>query len=341
MNPLISIIVPVYNVENYISICIESILNQTFSNFELILVDDGSKDKSGIICENYSQIDERVHVIHQKNKGLSGARNRGILEAKGQYLCFVDGDDCISNIFCERMYRMMEETNVDFSACQYYKFHNNQDLYNIKNSDEFDYSISNHDYLDKQLSSGFSACAKLYRKEIFDKHKFFEGRIHEDIIWSAELARDLNDGVCCTNEKLYYYRQNDNGIMASSKRKCSPDRVYAGEILINVVKDKFPNLIEKTFKYGVMFPWSYVDGIYVHRTFSENKLFLKELQRILKENRELLKSSNLNLTKIEKYKLMTFSYSIILYGCNAYTRLLRLYLYKIIGKDAYADGHGI
>lgn len=341
MNPIISIIVPVYNVEKYVGDCIESILNQTFSDFELILVDDGSKDNSGIICDTYIKIDRRIRVIHQKNKGLSCARNKGISEAKGQYICFVDSDDCISAVFCERMYKMLEETNADFCACQYHKFQDDEFFDDLIEGNKSSIFMSNCEYLDKQLLLGFSACAKLYRKEIFDKHRFCEGKIHEDIIWSAELAKDLKAGVCYTEGKLYYYRQNDNGIMASSRKKCSPDRVYAGGCLVNVAKEKFPDLLEKTFRYGIMFPWSYVDGIYVHRTFSENRVFLKSLQKVLRENRELLKVNRFNLTKIEKSKLIIFSDSLLLYGCNAYIRLLRLYLYKIIGKDAYEDGHGI
>jgi len=341
MNPTISIIVPVYNVEKYVSACIESVLNQTFNDLELILVDDGSNDNSGIICDTYMEKDERIRVIHQKNKGLSGARNRGVREARGKYICFLDSDDYISLDFCEKMQRMLEESDADFGACQYRKFHDNEIMDDIKESNRPYSYMSNREYLEKQLGSGFSACAKMYKKEIFDTNSFCEGKIHEDIIWSAQLALNLKSGVCYTEEKLYYYRQNNSGIMAASKRKCSPDRVYAGECLINAVNDRYPELLEKAFKYGIIFPWSYVDGIYVHRTFSENKLFLKELQKVLRENRKLLKSNQFNLTKIEKSRLIIFSYSLLLYGCNAYTRLLRLYLYKVIGKDAYKDGHGI
>lgn len=341
MNPMISIIVPVYNVEQYISVCIESILSQTFTAIELILVNDGSGDGSGKICDKYVKLDNRVQVIHQKNGGPANARNTGIDIAKGKYICFVDSDDYIVPDFCEKMLRMLEESSADFSVCQYHKFQDNEICDYVSENNNLYSFISNRDYLDKQLISGFSACAKLYRKEIFYEHRFYEGKIHEDIIWSVELARNLKAGVCCTEEKLYYYRQNNNGIMASGQKKCSPDRVYAGECLMNVAKDKFPDLLEKTFRYGIMFPWSYVDGIYVNRTFSENRIFLKKLQKVLRENRKLLKTNQFHLTKTEKARLIMFSYSLFWYGCNAYTRLFRLYLYKVLGKDAYIDGHGI
>lgn len=337
----ISVIVPVYNVEQFIRTCIESILDQTFIDIEVIIVDDGSPDNSGRICDEYMEKDKRVRVIHQENIGLSGARNRGIKAAKGRYICFVDSDDYIIPEFCEIMYKMLETSKCDFCACRYQKFQYDEELLCREKLNVEEYSISNYEYLNKQITFGFSACAKLYRREIFNTNKFCNGKIHEDIIWSADLAKSLHNGVCCTESKLYYYRQNDAGIMAASSVKCSPDRVYAGNYLLDIVKQSFPDMIPQAFKYGIMFPWSYVDGIFVHRTFNENRLFLKEMQNVLRHNRNLLKNNRVNESKINRHRMIVFSYSLILYGCNAYVRLFRLYFYKIIQKDAYKSGHGI
>lgn len=338
----ISIIVPVYNTERFVRSCIESILNQTFEDIEVILIDDGSEDQSGSICDAYGKKDNRVRVIHQANIGLSGARNRGICAAAGKYLCFVDSDDCIVPEFCEEMYEMMEACECDFCACQYEKFEQeNEAAFGKKEKNTEFWCVTNAEYLEKQMACGFSACAKLYRREIFQKNRFYSGKIHEDIIWSVDLAKNLKKGVCCTDAKLYYYRQNDCGIMAAARERCSSDRVFAGDYLLEAVKEDFPELLPNAFQYGMMFPWSYVDRIFVHRTFRENRFFMEELKSALKKNRSLLKKDETGVSKIIRHRMMVFSYSLILYGCNAYIRLLRLYLYKILRKDAYESGHGI
>lgn len=336
----ISIIVPVYQVENYIIECIESIINQTFKNFELILVDDGSLDNSGKICDEYALIDNRIKVIHQENMGLSAARNTGIENAIGKYICFIDSDDCISHSFCQIMYQIMENNSCDFCVCDYLKFCDNDMLPYSRDEKGHVSFVSNYDYLNIQLSNGFSACGKLYRREIFNNNRFYVGKLHEDIIWSADLAVNLNNGVVCTTDKLYFYRQNMSGIMARSKRKCNPDWIFAGEYLLNKVKTKRPELLSKSFKYAVLYPWSFVDGIYVHLTFKENEEMLKKLKLFLDKNRELIEKNN-EISPILKFRMKLFSKSFILYAINAYSRLFRVYLYKLINKDAYKDGHGI
>ena len=121
----VSIIVPVYQVENYIRQCIDSILAQTFTDFELILVDDGSKDQSGQICDAYAGMDERVKVIHKKNGGLSDARNRGMDQAVGNYFMFVDSDDYIAPTMIEYLYQHILNENADIAACNYLYFFEN------------------------------------------------------------------------------------------------------------------------------------------------------------------------------------------------------------------------
>ena len=117
MDCKISIIVPVYKVERYLENCIESIINQTFKDFELILVDDGSPDRCGLICDNYAKKDERIKVIHKKNEGLSAARNSGIQIAKGEYIAFVDSDDCINKNMYETLYDTAIENKSDIVVC--------------------------------------------------------------------------------------------------------------------------------------------------------------------------------------------------------------------------------
>ena len=124
MNIMISVIVPIYNVEEYLPACIESILNQTYRDLEILLIDDGSTDNSGKICDEYAEKDKRCIVIHQQNKGSSGARNTGLDNAKGEYISFIDGDDYIHPQMLEILYKEIEKENCDFAMISHKKVFN-------------------------------------------------------------------------------------------------------------------------------------------------------------------------------------------------------------------------
>ena len=119
MYPLISVIIPIYNVETFLPSCIESVINQTYENLEIILIDDGSTDKSGKICDKYSENDSRITVIHKDNEGVAEARNTGIENMSGEYFCFVDGDDYVDNEYISEMYSLTKEYDADISMCSY------------------------------------------------------------------------------------------------------------------------------------------------------------------------------------------------------------------------------
>ncbi|MFA6343015.1 MAG: glycosyltransferase family 2 protein, partial [Fibrobacteraceae bacterium] len=122
-NPLISVIIPVYNGESYLRQCIESIQGQTYAPLEIILVDDGSTDGSGKLCDEYGNADSRIQVIHQNNQGLSGARNRGLRQCSGEYIAFVDGDDAVSEDYLEFLWTQIHLTGADISCCGFHRFH--------------------------------------------------------------------------------------------------------------------------------------------------------------------------------------------------------------------------
>ena len=122
----VSVIVPVYKVEEYIDVCINSIINQSYKNLEIILIDDGSPDKCGKICDNYCKIDNRIKVIHQENGGLSSARNAGILKATGDYLVFIDSDDYVNPLYIEKLYDTIKSTNTLIGACNYKNIYDNE-----------------------------------------------------------------------------------------------------------------------------------------------------------------------------------------------------------------------
>ncbi len=207
--PRISVIVPVYQVELYLSQCIESILKQTFTDFELILIDDGSTDKSGKICDEYAENDVRIHVIHQKNQGLSCARNAGINVAKGKYITFIDSDDMIACDYLKRLLDTIRKHNADISVCQAVDFINEKNLVNHNKTEEIEEVLDSETACiriyngDKSIS--VIACGKLFKIELFKELRFPEGRLHEDqaiiplVFYKAEQ-------IVVINCNLYYYR---------------------------------------------------------------------------------------------------------------------------------------
>ncbi len=213
--PEISIIVPVYRVEAYLKECIDSILNQTFIDFEVILIDDGSPDRCGEICEEYAKRDERISVIHQQNKGLSGARNTGIEKAKGSLITFIDSDDIVLPQFLERMRTAFVRNRADIVACNTVQFEKTMANSNcLQFSEECVMSGKEAALLQYSGLDGLSviACGKLYSKNLFEKIRFPEGKIHEDeAIIPILLYRA--DRVVTIKEALYGYRKRQDSII--------------------------------------------------------------------------------------------------------------------------------
>ena len=228
----ISIIVPVYKVEKQLNTCIESILNQTFTNYELILVDDGSPDKCGEICDEYEKKDKRIKVIHKKNGGLSDARNAGLDIAKGKYIGFVDSDDIIHPEMYERMYNFINKYNVDIVQCKFKKFKSIEDINKLSNinNTNIEYYTSKEAIIDMIDNNKINVNTwnKLYKRELFENERFPKGKIHEDEFLTYKLMYESNK-IAYINEELYYYYQNDNGIMNGSTLIKRLDRIEALE----------------------------------------------------------------------------------------------------------------
>lgn len=223
--PSISIIVPVYKVERYLHRCVDSILSQTFSDFELILVDDGSPDNCGTLCDAYAAQDSRVRVIHQKNGGLSAARNAGIDQVfaggDSQWLAFVDSDDWVHPKFLEALYGAVTATGCQLAACGYYRtsgadFPENQEWKaEVLSADDF-YCT------DTGEATATIACAKLYHRSLFQSLRYPAGKLHEDEFTTYRTVYQAGK-VAVVSAKLYAYYQNPDGIMGAS---WSPKRLH-------------------------------------------------------------------------------------------------------------------
>lgn len=205
-SPLISVIIPIYNTEKYLAQCVDSVLNQTYQNYEIILVDDGSTDKSGKICDAYAEKDNRITVVHKSNSGQSSARNAALDIAKGKYIYFLDSDDYIGDKLLEKLVKSAEEKNADvvfFEAKSFVDDEENQLSENIQS--RFEYVRKNkykncngqEQFIRLNKNKEYYVCTPLhfYKKEYLDKHniRFKEGIIHEDNLFSATVY--LFDGL--------------------------------------------------------------------------------------------------------------------------------------------------
>jgi len=215
--PLLSIIVPVYKVENYLPKCIDSILAQTFTDFELILVDDGSPDNCPALCDAAAEKDARVRVIHQKNGGLSAARNAGLDAARGAWIGFVDSDDYIAPEMYEVLYQAVQSTGADLALCDYAEVDEAG-----KPCPPMHVSLSGGELTGQELlkrASGLMvqlAWNKLYRRAIFTQLRYPEGKLNEDLFLIPEVCLQIQKAVVVP-KALYYYVQRGGSIMSGNK----------------------------------------------------------------------------------------------------------------------------
>ncbi|XRG78440.1 glycosyltransferase [Rossellomorea sp. GAMAL-10_SWC] len=244
MHPKISIIVPIYNVENYIHKCIDSILSQTFSDFELILVNDGSPDRCGNIAEEYSKKDSRIIVIHKKNGGLSDARNSGIEIAKGEYIGFVDGDDWIEPDMYKLLYDMCVEKECEIASCNYFILKDNEKIEN----NPYPLMVQSRKEAMRTLLDGKMynevVCTKLFKRSLFEKQRFKIGIIHEDTDFTYRMIHESKK-VCCVGSSKYNYLQRSGSIMEDSTKNIKIDSVLIYIDMYNFMIKYYPELCNK------------------------------------------------------------------------------------------------
>jgi len=238
-NPFISYIVPCYNVERFLRQCVESILAQSYTYFEIILIDDGAKDATPKLCDQLATEDNRILVIHQANQGLSGARNAGVKKAKGDYIIFLDSDDFWRDP--NGLHKLVSQLGNDVDVlgfnCSYYYPESNTYTPWIA----FDSSLSNPQPLQTAFSillaqgiTPMSACLKVLRRQwIVDKNLYFQtGILSEDIPWLIQML-ELNPQVCFVNEYIYAYRQNT----ITSITRCNTSKSFNN--LINILQQEY------------------------------------------------------------------------------------------------------
>ncbi len=287
---LITVIVPVYKVEEYLEKCVETIKNQTYKDLEIILVDDGSPDNSGKICDEIAKTDERIKVIHQNNMGLSGARNSALEIMTGDAVTFVDSDDTIDEHMIEYLVSDMEKYDADIVEGQFYEVFSNE----VKT---YDYLKETKVYNTEQAllidlcskGGAVAACGKLYRKKIFKEHRFEVGRIGEDAFAIIGSLRQADKIVIDTRPMYYYYHRN-NSITTIGFSDKTLDEIEGAKINLEIVAKEFTGaLLGALFRYD----WSYLwvlDRILLDEKWKENKHLKSVLGHVRRNLPRILRS---------------------------------------------------
>jgi glycosyltransferase involved in cell wall biosynthesis len=244
MLPLISVIVPVYNVEKYLKRCIDSIIKQTYKNLEIILVDDGSTDSSGDICDQYGISDLRIKIIHKQNGGLSSARNAGIDKSTGELIAFIDSDDYIHPEMLEFLQNEISQKDVDIAICgRYIVYENGKSIIKEKKCDGI--IMESEDAIRKMCSYDYfdmSSCDRLFIKALFQSVRYPEKKLCED--WHVmHILFDLAKRISYNSIPLYYYYQRENSI--SRNVGINVAAIEASESVLTFVKERYPGIIDE------------------------------------------------------------------------------------------------
>lgn len=317
VNHLISIIIPIYNTEEYVDDIINDVLVQTYKYFQLILINDGSTDNSGQICERYAEIDKRIDIIHKKNAGVSCARNDGIRLSKGEYICFLDADDRIDNNYIEELYNACIENNCLMSVCPVFIVNELNELSSIKQIPQGTYSYIQalKELLEfRNLNTG--PCAKLFHKSIFSNELEFPiMKTYEDLLLIYKAIYKA-EKVHFTQKTHYnYFHRIGIGAMDSFIKCPTEDVVIAVSEILPFIKKYVTEIFDTSF-YGLIsqvimyLPIFYKNDANIKEKNTEN--FIYNTKKILaKYRKELLQNKTIQLK--EKITFVIFSYSFKVY----------------------------
>ncbi len=324
--PKVSVVVPVFNVEQYLPQCLECLNNQTYTNIEIVLVDDESKDGSGYICDQYANNHCNARVVHQKNMGLSGARNIGVKNSTGNYITFVDSDDIISKDYVEILVDALLDTNADISVARIVKFWGEINTPGIAQQ-ERQYEIHKTENAIIEMcyggKYGVSACCKLYPKDLVEKHPYPVGKLHEDLATTYKIFGDINEIVYC-NQYIYFYRQRVNSIM---NERFNVNHLYAldaAQAEIDYMITHYPKC-ETAAKFRYVLEVAAIVSMLLNPTSENRNLFYHIRKQSLKYCKTVLRDKRATtVTKVRAFSLiMGYDFSLVSY------RFLKLLKRKI------------
>ena len=282
MSKLVSIIVPVYNVQKYIKQCLDSILNQSYKNIEIILVDDGSKDDSGYFCDCISKLDSRVKVLHKENGGLSSARNSGLEISTGEYIVFIDSDDWIELDYIEKLYSNIINYNADIAVCGVKKVWDDGkecQMTNFKSISCFNSKESMKELI-KERNLNVAVWNKMYKKSLLDGIEFSVGKINEDVDWTWKIISRSNKTVVF-EDLLYNYRQRSGSIMSTS---ASSNYKFILDCMLErhrYIESKYHDMVDDS-ALSIMYTCLYQGQIYLKtHKYKECLVCFRDINKVL------------------------------------------------------------
>lgn len=273
MSEIISIIIPVYNVENYLARCVESVLKQTYQNLEIILVDDGSTDLSGTICDEYEKKDSRIVVIHKPNGGLSSARNAGLDRARGAYVGFIDSDDYVSENMYELLHEQIASDESDIANIMYVRAFESGKLISSCVPHQTNESFSAEKYLEELLMhvGDVSVCTKLFPSELIGELRFLEGVLNEDLLFMIELIKRMGN-IRFIGTVGYYYFVREKSI-SSGYGKSVIDMQKNSLMVLDFVKQNAPQLRKQAYRFALYQNMAYLLAVPKKEATKENPSF--------------------------------------------------------------------
>lgn len=296
MDKLISVIVPIYNVENYLIKCVESILNQSYKNLEIILVDDGSKDNCPTICDEYLKKDHRIKVIHKKNGGLSDARNAGLKIAKGDYISFIDSDDYIDKDMYKFLVEDLIDNNADIAAC------NIKYVYEIDGHETVKYNRQNcvlnrFEAMEEYIHNGIVQAVvwnKIYKRELIGNLEFEVNKTNEDEFFSYKVISNA-EKITYNKYPFYNYLQRQSSIMGnySLKRLDALDATYER---LNFIKSNYPVLYYEEKKNFLFLCIYHYQMILKNEDIDKNKI---GRSKILNDSKKI----HFNILEFKNYRM--------------------------------------
>jgi glycosyltransferase involved in cell wall biosynthesis len=293
MSKKISVIIPVYNTADYLQDCFSSVAGQSYSDFEVIVIDDGSSDNSPAICDEWQARDQRFKVYHQKNSGQAAARNYGIDVASGDYLAFIDSDDYVSADYLEQLYGALERNNADIVLCAYIEHRKDEDV--ILGPDE-DCRLNRQQALEKLIEDDtFKSlcCARMFKKELFSGIRFPVGRNYEDLATNYKLF-DKSETICAITKPLYHYQIREgsmsynNATAAGWHVKCHSNMTSQIERTEYFRAKQEFDLADRSFAASV--PYIYSDIMTGCQVGNEEDV--KECRDYLKNNKKSIKDNS-------------------------------------------------
>lgn len=273
MNPLISLVIPVYNVEKYLDKCVQSVLAQTYDNFEVILVDDGSTDNSGKMCDEYAEKDSRITVYHKPNGGLSDARNFGVEHCNADLVSFIDSDDYVTADYLEYLWYLMSKYDCRMSCAGNKMVPEGKD-YTLKSESKTEVKLDTAKSLERICYTSVGACARLYRKELLLNYPFPIGRLYEDLASTYKKIAEC-DYVAFSDKQIYIWIQRENSITHSGINEKQLDIFWAADHLNQFLSENFPGCQKAASARSIMATIGFFNRVFQSCDKEETKKYFR------------------------------------------------------------------